>query len=387
MMQWVVIWEPPINKGMVARVFDEQDEASAFAAAQRVAGWTDARIVPAPGWPTDSVSAEPADDGKASGGLTHGELVVACKNIGFDLTCGACASIFFCGMGLPNDTHTCDKTWGAKAQSWESSPNQWQLGELHPSSAGVTESLSGLSTGRPGDGVQGQPTSEAVLQCNLGFPHCRAVHGLGPAGSNEGKTAEGLRRDAFALHDAGLLAESTALLDAAKARDELTAQRTNDAVPGPKRKTCIDCHSDSDMGMGWRCLDGAACDVRRKAKRADEACPDARAVAALEREQADLFGPRNGVTPEAMAIAQIRTVIDWTVGQPRERLDRIIDIDILDALSGPRPETALPTGQWVRFDVDERTVTFRYDSAADVKAVIFAKGRQSGPASPTGSGA
>jgi hypothetical protein len=30
-------------------------------------------------------------------GLTHEEMVVACRNIGFDLTCGACASLFYTG--------------------------------------------------------------------------------------------------------------------------------------------------------------------------------------------------------------------------------------------------------------------------------------------------
>lgn len=41
------------------------------------------------------------------GGLSHDELVVACKNIGFDLTCATCASVFYTGMSLPGDTHTC----------------------------------------------------------------------------------------------------------------------------------------------------------------------------------------------------------------------------------------------------------------------------------------
>ena len=34
------------------------------------------------------------------GGLTHDELVVACKNIGWDLTCGSCASVFFTGASI-----------------------------------------------------------------------------------------------------------------------------------------------------------------------------------------------------------------------------------------------------------------------------------------------
>lgn len=40
-------------------------------------------------------------------GLTFLELVQACRNIGFDLTCGACAAVFFCGFGFPDDVHTC----------------------------------------------------------------------------------------------------------------------------------------------------------------------------------------------------------------------------------------------------------------------------------------
>lgn len=32
-------------------------------------------------------------------GLTHDELIAACKNIGFDLSCGACACVFFTGHG------------------------------------------------------------------------------------------------------------------------------------------------------------------------------------------------------------------------------------------------------------------------------------------------
>ena len=32
-------------------------------------------------------------------GLTHDELIAACKNVGFDLSCGACACAFFTGHG------------------------------------------------------------------------------------------------------------------------------------------------------------------------------------------------------------------------------------------------------------------------------------------------
>jgi hypothetical protein len=38
-------------------------------------------------------------------GLTEKELVVACKNVGVDLTCGACAGVFYTGSGLGE--HTC----------------------------------------------------------------------------------------------------------------------------------------------------------------------------------------------------------------------------------------------------------------------------------------
>lgn len=31
--------------------------------------------------------------------LTHDELAVACRNIGFDITCGSCASVFYTGFG------------------------------------------------------------------------------------------------------------------------------------------------------------------------------------------------------------------------------------------------------------------------------------------------
>ena len=33
-----------------------------------------------------------------SGALTAEELIVACKNIGFDLTCGRCAELFYTGV-------------------------------------------------------------------------------------------------------------------------------------------------------------------------------------------------------------------------------------------------------------------------------------------------
>jgi hypothetical protein len=40
------------------------------------------------------------------GGLTFEQLEQACKNIGYDLSCGGCASIFYTGTPA---THTCGK--------------------------------------------------------------------------------------------------------------------------------------------------------------------------------------------------------------------------------------------------------------------------------------
>lgn len=57
----------------------------------------------------DSWVAKECPDSAKPGGLTHDELVMACRNIGYDLTCGACAAVFFTGFGLPHDTHTCEQ--------------------------------------------------------------------------------------------------------------------------------------------------------------------------------------------------------------------------------------------------------------------------------------
>ncbi len=40
-------------------------------------------------------------------GLTDDQLVVALRNIGYDLTCGACAAVFYTGTGVATDQHTC----------------------------------------------------------------------------------------------------------------------------------------------------------------------------------------------------------------------------------------------------------------------------------------
>lgn len=42
--------------------------------------------------------------------LTWKQLTAACKNIGFDLTCGGCAQLFF--TGLPAHTHSCKGNFG-----------------------------------------------------------------------------------------------------------------------------------------------------------------------------------------------------------------------------------------------------------------------------------
>ena len=39
--------------------------------------------------------------------LTHEQAVQACANVGVDLTCGACAAVFYTGVGSPHDVHTC----------------------------------------------------------------------------------------------------------------------------------------------------------------------------------------------------------------------------------------------------------------------------------------
>lgn len=42
---------------------------------------------------------------KSGGDLNYEELVLACKNVGVDLTCGACAGIFY--TGISTEKHTC----------------------------------------------------------------------------------------------------------------------------------------------------------------------------------------------------------------------------------------------------------------------------------------
>lgn len=39
-------------------------------------------------------------------GMTFEEIEVACRNIGYDLSCGTCASVFY--TGTPTGEHTCE---------------------------------------------------------------------------------------------------------------------------------------------------------------------------------------------------------------------------------------------------------------------------------------
>jgi len=56
------------------------------------------------------------------GRLTWDELIVACRNIGYDLTCGACAGLFYTGMHL-GEAHTCSDANSAHAVVSVSSEN------------------------------------------------------------------------------------------------------------------------------------------------------------------------------------------------------------------------------------------------------------------------
>lgn len=45
------------------------------------------------------------DEGERRLMMSYDDMVRACTNIGYDLKCGACAAIFFTGIGLPKDRH------------------------------------------------------------------------------------------------------------------------------------------------------------------------------------------------------------------------------------------------------------------------------------------
>lgn len=36
-------------------------------------------------------------------GLSHDEIIVACRNVGLNLECGGCAAVFYTGYGAPHD--------------------------------------------------------------------------------------------------------------------------------------------------------------------------------------------------------------------------------------------------------------------------------------------
>lgn len=46
-----------------------------------------------------------------SGGLSQNELVVACRNVGVDIKCPRCASLFFAGMSQGAHTEDCATSW------------------------------------------------------------------------------------------------------------------------------------------------------------------------------------------------------------------------------------------------------------------------------------
>jgi hypothetical protein len=48
--------------------------------------------------------------------FTYEELVVACENFGLDLTCPACAALFYTGASLGE--HTCPSGGPATAEGW-----------------------------------------------------------------------------------------------------------------------------------------------------------------------------------------------------------------------------------------------------------------------------
>lgn len=56
----------------------------------------------------DVVARRPEPGTKANGGdLTADELLMACRNIGHDITCGACASLFYTGYGAYSHDKDC----------------------------------------------------------------------------------------------------------------------------------------------------------------------------------------------------------------------------------------------------------------------------------------
>jgi len=54
-----------------------------------------------------------------SGTLTTEETIVACKNIGFDLTCGACASLFYTGTSPYQHDAACKTESAYDRKKWQ----------------------------------------------------------------------------------------------------------------------------------------------------------------------------------------------------------------------------------------------------------------------------
>lgn len=49
--------------------------------------------------------------GRSRGGLTCDEILAACRNLGYDLTCGQCASVFYTGAGTCPHDSSCSTTF------------------------------------------------------------------------------------------------------------------------------------------------------------------------------------------------------------------------------------------------------------------------------------
>lgn len=46
-------------------------------------------------------------DERGGMGLAYAEMKQACRNVGVDLDCGACAAVFYTGLAMVGDEHTC----------------------------------------------------------------------------------------------------------------------------------------------------------------------------------------------------------------------------------------------------------------------------------------
>jgi hypothetical protein len=44
-------------------------------------------------------------------------VIAGCKNLGYDLTCGACAEVFFTGGCMSEHDPGCSTVWGLRCQS------------------------------------------------------------------------------------------------------------------------------------------------------------------------------------------------------------------------------------------------------------------------------